>query len=163
MHGNTCMTQRTTDEILCFLVRNSAPEYHDFPVSESHVPRTLAERLQALLLRCSGTTRYRCPTPLLEEFLGEPVSFERHLRPLMESGALHFNGVAEPGSFYDSPSYREIFDHSTGRIKNYKTGESWVSFYYRENKFLDHHDQLEADAASLGLYRALKPKKRKGK
>lgn len=81
----------------------------------------------------------------------------------MESGALHFSGVAEPGSFYDSPSYREAFDHATGRIKDYKTNQSWVAFYYRENKFLDHHEQLESDAASLGLYRALKPKKRKRK
>lgn len=159
------MTQRTTDEILCFLVRNSTPEYHDFPVSEGPrgFPRTMAERLQTLLLRCSGTTRYRCPTPIFEEFLGEPVSFERHLRPLMESGALHFNGIAEPGSLYDTPSYRESGDHCRGQIGDYKTGESWVAFYYRENKFLDHHEQLEADAASLGLYRALKPKKRKRK
>lgn len=143
---------KTKDEILLFLVRNSTPEYHDFPVSTGTRHRSKGERLNTLLLRLSGTTRYKCPTEKLEAFLGEPVSFERHLRPLYEEGTLYFSGIPKPGDLYDSPSYRENFDASQGQVKDYSTGQSWVAFWYRENDFLKHNEQIMEDAEALGLF-----------
>jgi len=150
-------------EILLFLTIHSSPEYYEYPLikEDRRLPKT--ERLSALLLQCAGTTRYKCPSKSLEGFLGEPISFERHLRPLMELGALHFSDVDEPGSFYDSPSYRKAFDSTNGQVKDYKSGESWVAFHFRENNFLDHAETLEKEAESLGLFKGLAPKKLKSK
>ena len=144
---------RTSDEILVFLIRNSAPEYHEHPVSGDGdvAERTPAERLEALLLRVSGTTRYKCPVESLEAFLGESVSFERHLRPLHESGALHFNGVPEAGSYFDKLRYRGARDGVTGRVTDYATRREWVAFHVRGNDFLAHHKQIVDDARNLGL------------
>lgn len=150
---------KTTDEILVFLVRNSHPEYHKYPITPeiaAKYHKTKPSKWSALLLSASGTTRYLCPVKTLEEFLGETLSFEAHLRPLMADGTLFFSGVPAPGDIYDSPSYRKAFDHATGRVASYSgtdKGESWVAFHYREHDFLRHHDRLLDNAVSLGLLR----------
>jgi hypothetical protein len=154
----------TSLEILGFLVKNSKPEYHPYPVSADknlndpeigHIHPD--ERLEALLLRCSGTTRYLCEENALGAFLGEGVSFEKHLRPLIDLG-ICFTDVPKAGDFYDSASYRKAFDHATGRVTDYRTRTSWVAFHYRENNFLPHYNALTDDAERLGLFRGNKKK-----
>ena len=119
------------------------------------VPKRKAKRLLNLLLSLSGVTRYLCPEEKLAMYLGEPVSFEKHLRPLMEEGTLYFAGVPDPGGYFDSLSYREAFDHSTGRIADYSGGKepwpTWIAFWYRENDFLKDVRNIEEDAVKLGL------------
>jgi len=156
------MPDRSPADILLFLTTHSTPEYYEYPVRREG-KSTPRERMESLLLACSGTTRYKCPTKELEEFLGSPISFEKHLRPLMEMGALFFEDIDEPGGFYDSPAYRKAFDHSNGRVKDYSTGVSWVAFHYKENNFLPHYDRLCQAAKTLGISEALQPKKRKPK
>jgi hypothetical protein len=151
--------KRTPDEILLFLVRNSKPEYHEYPVSDRTScndprcsPRTRREKLNALLLCCSGTTRYKCPVPALEAFLGETLSFEKHLRALADEGTLWFNEqwVHDPET---TKADRAIHDAVGGQVKDYETGQSWVAFHYRENEFLSHSYAIEKDADALGLYK----------
>jgi hypothetical protein len=64
----------------------------------------------------------------------------------------YFSGIPKPGDLYDSPSYRENFDASQGQVKDYGTGQSWVAFWYRENDFLKHNEQIMEDAEALGLF-----------
>ena len=145
------MVPRTNDEILLFLVRNSRPEYRAIVVPKKP-PRKRSKRLYDALLNLSGMPRYNCPTKKFEKFLGEPVSFERHLRPLHEEGTLRFQ-IASPGDYYDSPKYRRAFDASNGQTHDYRRGISYVTFQYRtkENDFLRHHDRLLRAARKLDL------------
>lgn len=144
---------KTVDELLLFLVRNSKPEYHVFPVSGDRkecLPESKQDLLGDLLLRLCGATRFTCPTVLVEEFLGEPLDFEKHLRSLHDEGTLRFQ-VAEPGTMYDSESYRQIGARTHGQIKDYKTSVSYVAFHYRENDFLGDYARVVADARALKL------------
>ena len=160
---------RTPIEILLFLVKNSKPEYHAYPLSEEGSLddpeigyKSHDERLDALLLRCSGTTRYLCSEDSMREFLGAKyVSFEKHLRPLMELG-IQFGDVPPPGDFYDTPSYRKSFDRVRGRVCDYHKSnkQSWISFHYGEDNFLKHHKQLVQDATYLGLFKKKQVQKR---
>jgi hypothetical protein len=145
---------RSLDEILLFLVKNSTPEYHEFPVSSRGAleGESKDELLKQLLLALSGTTRYLCPEKALREFLGEPISFERHLRPFHRKGILFFDDCPEKGSFYDSKKYRDLFDGSSGRVQDPGSKKTWVAFHYRENDFLEHVEQIEKDAFKLGLF-----------
>lgn len=156
---------KSKDEILLFLVRNSTPgsflpvsqnEFGDGEEDENGELKKISScsrnsKLNVLLLRLSGNVRFICELSKLEEFLGEELSFEKHLRGLYEEGTLLFS-VAEKGSFYDSEDYRKAFDKTTGRIKDYKTEMSWVAFWYRENKFLDEFNKIVENAEELWLY-----------
>ncbi len=147
---------KTSDEILLFLVKNSLPEYFVFPVSlvdvsDQSKKKSKRKRLEELLLRLSGTNRYLCETNKLKKFLGEKVSFKKHLRQLHEEGILHFNGVPEAGSFYDSDGYRKAFDHATGQIRDYNKKISYVCFHYREDKYLEDYQNIKNNAYDLKL------------
>jgi hypothetical protein len=107
--------------------------------------------LHDLLLRLSGATRYICESKKLKKFLGEEISFEKHLRKLHEDGILYFSDIPEKGDFYDTPKYRKIFDKTNGQIGDYKTRQSWVAFFYREDKVLDDFYDILQDAKDLGL------------
>ncbi|CAB4196702.1 hypothetical protein UFOVP1290_222 [uncultured Caudovirales phage] len=156
--------KKSSDQILLFLVKNSTPEYHStwgdsmhktYIERDKYTPnkkkRSKKEKLHDLLLRLSGTTRYICESKKLEKFLGEKISFEKHLRKLHEDGILCFDGVPEKGDFYDTPNYRVIFDNATGQIGDYKLNKSWVAFSYREDKVLDDFADILKDAEDLGL------------
>jgi hypothetical protein len=149
-----------SDQILLFLVKNSVPEYHIYPVTKQEA-KTKIQRLNSLLMRLSGSTRYTCESSKLKEFLGEEINFEKHLRPLYEAGILYFSGVPDVGSFYDAPVYRDNFRHSMGQIRDYNSNISYVAFWYRENDFLNDLKNIEENAEELGLYKVLKPKCRK--
>lgn len=153
---------RTPDEILCFLIRNAKADPF-LPVdgtepdgdNEEWKKSNKPQRLRDLLLRLSGTTRYATPLAAFEAFLEESYSFERHLRPLHEEGALRFQ-IAEPGSFYDTPKYREIFDKSNGLVKDYDTPglPSYVVFHVGgDNPFLSMYQEIIQNAVELGLLR----------
>jgi len=148
---------KTSDEILLFLVKNSTPEYYVYPVSamETYVDppkkKTKKQKRNEVLLRLSGTTRYLCESKKLEEFLGEEINFEKHLRALHEDGTLVFNGIAEKDSFYDSEKYREIFAKSNGQVKDYESGISYVAFHYRENDFLGDYKNIVKNVDELGF------------
>jgi hypothetical protein len=147
---------KTSDEILLFLVKNSRPEYYVYPVSgvktylDPPKKKTKKEKRNDVLLRLSGTTRYLCESKKLEEFLGEEIDFEKHLRQLHDDGILNF-GVAEKDSFYDSEKYRKIFAKSNGQIKDYKSLISHVAFHYRENDFLGDYKNIVENADELGF------------
>lgn len=148
---------KTPDEILLFIVKNSKPEYHVFPVSgiknylNPPKKKTKKEKRDDLLLRLSGVTRYLCESKKLEQFLGEQINFEKHLRSLHEDGVLYFNGVPEKNSFYDTEKYREIVSKTTGQIKDYKSDICHVAFYYKENNFLQDYYNIKENADELGL------------
>lgn len=142
---------RTNDEILCFLVRNAVPDKF-IPTDGMEGPGK-PERLRQLLLRLSGPTRYTVPLDLFEEFIGEKFSFERHLRPLHESNALRFR-VAKSGSNYDSPEYREIFDHTNGLVQaSDPPGQTArIAFYIGgQDDFITTYQEVVKNAVELGL------------
>lgn len=145
---------KTSDEILLFLVKNSKPEYHLHFLEDSEVSpkRTRNQKLMDLLLNLSGTTRFLCETSKLQEFLGEKVHFEKHLRPLQTEGTLHFDGTSldDPGP-YNTPEYREVFAHTRGQIEDYETNVSYVAFHYRENDFLQDYRNVATQAVNLGI------------
>lgn len=153
--------KKSSDQILLFLVKNSVPEYHIYTVSHMHdVSKSFApnqkrkskkEKLEDLLLSLSGTNRYICDSEKLEEFLGEKISFEKHLRKIHDAGILDFNGVPEKGSFYDSPNYRKNADHTNGQVYDYKIKKKWVAFHYKKNDFLNDYCKILEDAKDLGL------------
>jgi len=151
------VSPKTSDDILLFLVKNSKPEYHEYPVEgkplqQGDRPLTKDQKLYDLLLSVSGTTRYLCPLDQFEDFLGEEYSFEKHLRPLYESGTLYFAGIPSNGDFYDSKEYRKAFSASTGIVcSDYKNKTRWVAFHYRENEFLSNMDKLVENALKLGV------------
>lgn len=148
---------KTSDEILLFLVKNSVPQYHSIKISptkdwqDTPKKKSRKEKRDDLLLSLSGTTRYFCPSKALEDFLEEEIDFEKHLRKLYEDGFLYFKGVAEPGSHYDSPKYREIFAKNTGQVKDYSTNISYVAFHYREDKFLEDYNNIIETAEELKI------------
>jgi len=148
---------KTSDEILLFLVKNSVPQYYIYPVDQIDDSNNLSKKkskkkiLEEILLRVSGTTRYLCETHRLEKFLEEKVSFEKHLRPLFEAGILFFSGVPKKGDFYDSESYRKIFDGSTGQVRDYKNKIDYICFHYRENDFLKDYQNIKNNAHDLKL------------
>lgn len=148
------MKTKSPDEILLFLVKNSMPEYHIFPVSAdpnaNHIWAWERSPLERLLLRLSGNTRFTCPLEIFEKFVGESYSFEKHLRALYEQKILFVTGVRLDGTH---GTYEKSADHTTGLIKNYKTGVSYVTFHYRENNFLDDFDNILDDAEKLGLFK----------
>lgn len=117
-------------DLFAFLLQHAEPEYR--AVASSATNDALRDdRLRCLLLLVSGTTRYRVPLPAVEKFLGEQVSFEKHLRPLM--GMIHFCGT-------------------DGRIMDYKTREQWIAFRVGGNEFLEHYGALISEATRLGLF-----------
>lgn len=145
------MKSKSKNEILLFLVKNSIPEYHCYPVSDSVKPKTKEEKLKDLLLRLSGNMRFLCLLESFEKFVGEKYNFEKHLRVLHDEGTLCVNGVPPAGSFYDSKKYRELFAHGTGLVGNSKTNITHIAFHYRENDFLKDYYNILNDAAKLGL------------
>jgi len=148
---------KTSDEILLFLVKNSRPEYYVYPVEGMKTyltkpsKKTKKEKRNEVLLRLSGTNRYLCESKKLEEFLGEEIDFEKHLRPLHEEKVLCFDGIAEKNSFYDSEKYRENFAKSNGQINDYKSKISYVAFHYGENDFLLDYTNIVKNADELGF------------
>lgn len=148
---------KTFDEILLFLVKNSKPEYFVCPVSgmkdylDPPKKKTKKEKRNELLLRLSGTTRYLCESEKLEKFLGEEINFEKHLRSLYEDNILYFSEVPKKNSFYDTEQYREIFSKTTGQVKNYESGVSYIAFYYKENNFLEDYNYIIKNADELGI------------
>jgi len=142
-----------SDDILLFLVKNSKSQSF-LPVE---VKGNKPNKLRDLLLRLSGVTTYMCPLEALESFLGEKVDFEKHLRPLHKTkGPLYFSGVPEEGSFYDSPKYRETLKHVTGQVRDYTTGQSFISFTYGENEFLTDYYTILENATELKLLKMKK-------
>lgn len=145
---------KTPTEILLFLIGNSTPEYHEYPVSDrTYVAPggdTHEGKIKSLLLSCAGTTRYLCPAEMLAEYIGEPVSWYRHLALLHESGVLHFNGVPELGAGYDAMNRHSCYDAARGHVGS--NGKSWIAFHVREDRFLHGYEQLCADAEKLGLF-----------
>lgn len=148
---------KTSDEILVFLVKNSLPEYYIYPVDpinnlmDPPKNKTRKEKRNELLLRVSGTNRYCCESKKLEKFLGEEVNFDKHLRKLHEDKVLYFSGVPQDGSDLDSKEYRKIFAKSTGQIKDYKSGISYVAFHYKENNFLEDYNNIVKNADELKI------------
>lgn len=147
---------KTSDEILLFLVKNSKPEYHVHFVEdpEDGPKRTRNQKLMDLLLNLSGTTRFLCETSKLQEFLGEKVHFEKHLRPLQTEGTLCFDNRNMDTGPYNTPEYREVFAHTRGQIKDYETNVSYVAFHYRENNFLQDYRNIVTQAVNLGIVKA---------
>ena len=139
----------TSDDILLFLVKNSKPQ--NFIPVDVKPSNKKKQNLLDLFLRLSGTTTYKCSSKSLEDFLGEKIDFEKHLRPLYENKILYFSGVSEKGSYYDTPEYREAFKYSTGQTKNYDTGESFISFHYAENDFLKEYYEIVENAIELNI------------
>lgn len=149
----------TSDEILLFLIKNAVMDPF-LPVEHltaqqraDGCPETLP--LHDLLLRLSGPPRYRVPLPLFEEFVGEKYNFETHIRPLHEAGHIRCNGIAEEGTFYGTPRYRELFAATSGLVSDYSTTErpTWVAFHIRasEKAFLTTFTQVLENAQTLGL------------
>lgn len=152
---------KTPDEVLVFLIRNATPDAF-LPVTPPRVEGSPpVYPLHDLLLRLTPVTRYRVPLPDFEAFLGERYSFEKHCRALQDDGTLEF-GVADPGTHYDSPTYRAAFDHSNGLCSDHKAGKTWVKFLVRthKNEFLERFRGVLQNAQDLGLKerRALKYK-----
>ena len=143
---------KTSDEILLFLVKNSKPEYHVHFIDSPKPTRN--QKLMDLLLNLSGTTRFLCETSKLQEFLGEKVHFEKHLRPLQTEGTLYFDGGNMDTGPYSTPEYREVFAHTRGQIKDYETNVSYVAFHYRENNFLQDYRNIVTQAVNLGIVKA---------
>lgn len=152
---------KTPDEVLVFLIRNATPDAFQPVTAPSVEGSPPVYPLHDLLLRLTPVTRYRVPLPDFEVFLGEKFSFERHLRSLQDDGTLEF-GVADPGTFYDSPTYRAAFDHCNGLCSEHKAGKIWVKFLVRthKNEFLERFRGVLQNAQDLGLKerRALKYK-----
>lgn len=152
MVSGEIMKTKSPDEILLFLVKNSMPEYHIFPVSADPNTNHIWERspLEKLLLRLSGNIRFTCPLEIFEKFVGESYSFEKHLSVLYEQKILFVTAVR-----FDEThgTYKKSANHTTGLIKNYETGISYIAFYYRENKFLEDFDNILDDAEKLGLFK----------
>jgi hypothetical protein len=144
---------KTTKQILYYLLKHSKPEYHEFPLSDEENDLNISKKkkIEDLFLRLSGTTRYICEEKKLEKYLGEPVSFEKHLRPLYENKILYFDEVPDKGDFYDSKEYRTAFDKTTGRIRDYKNNIAYIAFHLKENNFLKHYKQILKDAKRLKI------------
>jgi len=157
----TISSVKNSDEILCFLTRNSKREVY-FPLDGLDIqddfgnkkPLDKERRLYDLLLRLSGKTQYKVPFEDFEAFLGEPYSFEKHLRPLYEDGTLYFVGIPKPDSIYDSPSYRKIFDPTWGLVCDYSQPErpKYVRFTIGEDDFLSRFGEILKNAEELGLF-----------
>lgn len=140
---------KLSDKVLLFLVKNSKPEYHECFVSSTHdyldnpKEKTKKEKLQDLLLSVSGTTRYCCESLELEKFLGEQISWKKHLLPLQKNKILYFEG--------SSSGDDKLWDAHKGQVKDYTTGISYVAFHYKENDFLKSYDQIKENAEKLKL------------
>ena len=97
------------------------------------------------------------PLPVAKSRQSKKVDFEKHLRPLHKTkGPLYFSGVPEEGSFYDSPKYRETLKHVTGQVRDYTTGQSFISFTYGENEFLTEYYTILQNAEKLKLLKMKK-------
>ena len=150
---------KTSDEILLFLVKNATRdpfrpvEPPDPPEDENGEPY---DPLRDLLLRLSGSHRYTVPVKDFEALVGEPYSFEKHLRAIHEAGHLRFE-VPEPDGFYDTEEYREVFDKTIGLVTDYNKPErpSFVAFRFRcpRHDFLSDLNMIQANARKLGLVR----------
>jgi hypothetical protein len=150
---------KTSDEILLFLVKNA--EADAFLPVKPPVNAELMEwyrPLHDLLLRLCGATRYQVPQKDFEAFVGEPYSFEKHIRPLHDAGHIRCSGIAKPGEFYDSPAYRKAFDHASGLVCDYSIEgrPSWIAFKFRgdDDDFLKELDAVWENADELGLVQA---------
>lgn len=133
---------RTVDETILFLIRAAKPGGYvkvyrsDDPEMEKFTPRLRGRPTAAKVRRflydtishvCQEGT-YLVEKGAFEQFTGEPYSFEAHLRATHEAGPVRFQ-VAEPGSFYDTPTYRKVFDHTNGLVEDYTTGQVWLRFW----------------------------------
>jgi hypothetical protein len=79
-----------------------------------------------VILRLCGHTRYTVPLNSFEEFVGEPYSFEKHLRHWYDSNTLNFN-VPLKGELFDTGMYRKAFDQSNGIISD--GASKYIAFY----------------------------------
>lgn len=147
----------TENDIIAFLIRNATPEAY-LPVEspsegdfDDHEPY-----IKKVLLRLAGVTRYTVPLQAFEAFMGEPYSFESHLRAIHDSGALNF-AVAKAGDFYDTPKYRKSFDRSNGLVCNYDVPgrPCWIVFTLGKEDATDvavkMYFQVLANLKTLGV------------
>jgi len=63
-----------------------------------------------------------------QEFIGEPYSYSKHLKPLVEAGLIFCIDNTLDGP-YATEKYRGIFDSTTGTVKDYTTNEKFVRFW----------------------------------